>query len=153
MFIVTALCMMGGGGGSANSNEVKTTGPHEPEENEGQKKRRRAHLLISAVEVSATSPKLGQRFPLEVYVKNVGEAPSGEYDLRIFIKDVSNGYKNDIGTFRRKGLQPGEEAAAYFSRSRPVDHPGSYQLCAEIQPFIFEDSTTNNPEIRYFTVH
>jgi hypothetical protein len=108
--------------------------------------------VVSEITAPSYAVKSRRRFPLDVYVKNVGHVLSGEYDLRILIKNPSNGYKGEIGILRRKGLQPGEEVLAYSSRSGPINDPGSYQVQAEIIPFLFEDSTPGNMEIRDFTV-
>jgi len=109
--------------------------------------------VISAIEVFPGQPQAGQHFAVNVYVKNAGQAPSGEYDLAIFIKDVSRGSIYPVGTFRKEGLQPGENIAAYSSTDRLVNDPGSYQVHVEIQPFLFEDGNDqNNTAIWAFTV-
>lgn len=139
---------------SAPSNGVDTTGGGGggPVGRSALTKHRRAHLVISGIKVSPAQPKARHRFPLDVLVKNIGQVQSGEYDLTIFIRDVSNGYKNEIGTFRRKGLRPGKQAAAYSSKSGPIDNPGSYQVQAEIQPFAFGDRTEESPRVLDFAV-
>jgi hypothetical protein len=110
-------------------------------------------LAISAIELFPAQPQAGQRFAVNVYVQNAGQAASGEYDLAIFIKDVSRGSTYPVGTFRREGLQPGENITAYTSTDRLVNDPGSYQVHVEIQPFLFEDGNTrNNTSIWAFSV-
>jgi len=110
-------------------------------------------LVISAIEVFPTQPQAGQRFAVNVYVQNAGQAPSGEYDLALFIRDVSRGSTYPIGTFRNESLQPGENVVAYSSMDRLVNDPGSFQVHVEIVPFLFEDGNTqNNTSIWAFTV-
>jgi hypothetical protein len=101
-------------------------------------------LTISAIEVFPAQPQAGQYFTVNVYVTNVGEAQSGEYDLAISIKDVSRGYSYPVGTFRNEGLYPGENVPAYSSSDRLVDDPGSFQVDVEIKPFNFEDGNEQN---------
>lgn len=151
------ICAMGGG--HARSNKTRLGPPPENSDNDGAVPRRqrkppqaRAHLVVSAIKVAPLPRKASPHFPFGVFVKNIGGAPSGEYDLRILLKDVSNGYKYQIGTFRRQGLRPGEEAAAYSSTSGPLNGVGSYQVQAEIQPFLFEDSAARDPKIRDFAL-
>jgi hypothetical protein len=110
-------------------------------------------LSISAIEVFPAQPQAGQYFSVNVYVTNIGEAQSGEYDLAIFIKDVSRGSTYPVGTFRNEGLYPGENIPAYTSSDRLVNDPGSFQVHVEIQPFLFEDGNEqNNTLIWAFTV-
>lgn len=110
-------------------------------------------LVISAIEVFPVQPQAGQDFAVKVYVKNAGQAPSGEYDLAISIKDVSRGSTYPVGTFRKAGLQPGKNILAHSSTDRLVYDPGSYQVHVEIQPFLFEDGSDQNNTARWaFTV-
>ena len=110
-------------------------------------------LVIAAIEVFPAQPQAGQYFTVNIYVNNVGQAPSGEYDLAIFIKDVSHGSTYPVGTFRNEGLQPGENIVAYSSTDRLVNDAGSFQVHAEIQPFLFEDGNNqNNATIWAFSV-
>jgi hypothetical protein len=110
-------------------------------------------LVISAIEVFPAQPQAGQYFAVNVYVNNAGQAPSGEFDLAIYIRDISHESTYPVGTFRIEGLQPGENIAAYSSTDRLVNDPGSYQVHVEIQPFLFEDSNAqNNTSIWAFTV-
>jgi hypothetical protein len=109
--------------------------------------------MISAIEVFPAQPKAGQHFAVNVYVKNAGQAPSGEFDLAISIKDVSRGSTYPVGTFRKGGLRPGENIPAYSSTDRLVNYPGSYQVRVEIQPVLFKDGNDqNNTMTRAFTV-
>ena len=108
--------------------------------------------MISAIQVFPVQPQSGQRFALNVYVRNAGSAPSGEYDLAIFIRDVSRGSTYPIGTFRKGRLQPQENIPAYSSNDRLVNFPGSYQVYAEIRPFLSQDANyQNNKRIWSFT--
>jgi hypothetical protein len=110
-------------------------------------------LTISAIEVLPAQPSAGQRFAVNVYVKNVGQAPSGAYDLAMSIRDVSRGSTYPIGTFRKEGLRPGENVAAYTSTDALVNFPGSHQVHVAIQPFGFTDGNEqNNASARAFTV-
>lgn len=114
----------------------------------------RPDLAISAIEVFPGQPTAGQRFALNVYVRNGGQAASGEYDVLISIRDVSRGSTYPVGTFRREPLQPGENVTAYSSTDRLVNDPGSYQVHVEIRPFVFEDGNEqNNTAIWAFTVN
>jgi len=113
----------------------------------------RPDLAISAIEIFPTQQQTGTHFAINIYVKNMGQAPSGKYDLAIFIKDVSHDSTYPVGTFRQDALQPGDNVVAYSSTNRLVNDPGSYQAHVEIEPFLFEDSNTNNnTAIRAFTV-
>lgn len=108
-------------------------------------------LVISAIQVLPAEPQAGQRFALNVYVKNAGQAPSGQYDLAMFIKDVSRGSTYPVGTFRKERMQPGEDIPAYSSTDRLVNDPGAYQVHVEIQPFGFRDGNEqNNTAVRAF---
>ena len=110
-------------------------------------------LSISAIEVFPAQPQSGQHFTLNVYVKNAGQAQSGEYDLAIFIRDVSRGSTYPVGTFRAGRLHPGDNVVAYSSSDRLVNDPGSYQVHVEINPWLFEDGNNqNNEAIWAFTV-
>jgi hypothetical protein len=114
---------------------------------------RLSDLQISAIEVFPAEPIARQPFAVNVFVKNAGQATSGQYDLEIFIKDVSRAATYPVGTFRQGPLKPGENVAAYSSTDRQVNYPGSHQLQAEIKPFQFEDGNIqNNTAIRAFTV-
>ena len=109
--------------------------------------------MISAIEVFPAQPQAGVRFAVNVYVKNAGEAPSGKYDLAMFIKDVSRGSTYPVGTFRREEMQPGENIGVYSSTDMLVNYPGSHQVHVEIEPFLWEDGNEqNNTAIRAFTV-
>lgn len=110
-------------------------------------------LAISAIEVFPAQPTARQHFALNIYVRNQGQAASGQYDLAISIKDVGRGFTYPVGTFRQGGLQPGENVAAYTSIDRLVNDPGSYQVDVEIRPFLFTDGNpVNNTVIWAFTV-
>jgi len=110
-------------------------------------------LVISTIQVFPNQPQAGQRFTLNVYVKNAGRAPSGKYDIAISIKDVSRGSTYPVGTFRKDGLRPGEDIPAYNSSNLLVNYPGSHQVHVEIKPFGFDDGNyQNNTTIRAFTV-
>lgn len=59
----------------------------------------------------------------------------------------------NVGTFRLEGLQPRDNVPAYGSTDRLVNDPGSYQVHAEIKPFLFEDGDAqNNTSIWTFSV-
>jgi CARDB len=112
-----------------------------------------ADLTISAVEVNPNQPQSGQNFSVKIYVKNTGQAASGEYDLAISIKDVSRGNTYPVGTFRRGQIQPGESIIAFSSGNIMVNEPGAHQVQAEITPFLFEDGNgQNNKSIWAFSV-
>jgi hypothetical protein len=113
----------------------------------------RPDLTISAIQVSPAQPQAGQHFSVNVYVKNAGQAPSGDYDLAIYILDVSRGSKYPVGTFRNEGLQPGDDVAAYASTDQLVNFAGSHQVHVEIIPFNFEHGNTHKNETAWaFTV-
>lgn len=113
----------------------------------------RPDLAISAIAVFPAQPTARQPFALNVYVRNQGQAASGEYDLVISIKDVSHGFTYPVGTFRQGKLQPGENVAAYASTNQLVNDPGSYQVDVEIRPFLFTDGNdANNTVIWAFAV-
>lgn len=138
----------GAGPGPSQPQPTAPSGGQQPSKPEP-----RPDLVISAIEVFPTQPEAGIQFAVNVYVQNAGQAASGEYDLAIFIQDVSRGSTYPIGTFRREGLQPGEDIVAYSSTDRLVNFSGSHQVHVEIQPFLFEDGNTqNNTSIWAFTV-
>jgi len=113
----------------------------------------RPDMAISAIEVFPAQPTARQQFALNVYVRNQGQAASGQYDLAISIKDVGRGFTYPVGTFRQGGLQPGENVVAYTSTDRLVNDPGSYQVDVELRPFLFTDGNhVNNTVIWAFTV-
>ncbi len=110
-------------------------------------------LAISTIQVYPNQPQAGQRFTLNIYVKNEGKAPSGKYDIAISIKDVSRGSTYPVGTFRKDGLRPGEDIPAYNSSNLLVNFPGSHQVHVEIKPSDFDDGNNqNNTKIWAFTV-
>ncbi len=110
-------------------------------------------LVISKITVIPAEPKAQTPFTVRVFVQNAGQKPSGQYDLAMFILDVSRNSTYPIGTFRQSGLQPGEVVRAYSSTDRLVNYPGAHQVWAEIKPFNFEDGNNrNNKEGLGFTV-
>lgn len=112
----------------------------------------RPDLTVSSVSIYPPQPKAGQRFTVVVYVENVGNAASGEYDLAMHIKDLSRGSVYPIGTFRREPLHPGENVP-WQSESRIVNYPGSHEFLVEIRPFNFADrSAQNNTHRKVFQV-
>lgn len=140
----------GGGGGGGDAPPPQPSGNNQPQPPQPEPV---PDLTISAIEVFPGQPQAGQQFALNVYVKNIGQAKSGEYDVAIYIKDVSRGSTYPVGTFRNEGLYPGDNVTAYTSTNRLVNDPGSYQVHVEIQPFLFEDGNTNNNTLIWaFTV-
>jgi hypothetical protein len=130
----------------------QTPSPLQPPE---QKIESTADLLISKIQVYPAQPQAGQRFTLNVYVRNDGQAPSGKFDLALSIKDVSRMTTYPVGTFRiEEVLQPGDNITAYASTDRLVNYPGSHQVDVEIKPFLFKDGNNqNNKAIWAFTVN
>ena len=106
-------------------------------------------LMISGILVYPVQPKAGQYFTVQVYVKNAGQVPSGEFDLKISIKDVSRNFEYPGGTFLCKGLQPGEDTPVYISQDRRVDYPGEHQVWTEVVPFT-EGPRDSNPQNNTF---
>lgn len=82
-------------------------------------------LTISAVRVFAERPRARVAFALNVYVGNIGNASSGEYDVAIFIRDLSHGYTYLVGTFRQVPMRPGENYSVYSTTDSPVNELGS----------------------------
>ena len=152
--IGTIFLISCGGGNTPGSNGEKTPGsveenltpqtpPQEP----------LPDLVISTIEVFPEQPKAGIHFAINVYVKNAGQLPSGEYDLKIYIIDVSRQETYPVGTFRKEAMQPGEKYVVYSSTDRLVNNPGAYQVHVEITPFLFKDGDDqNNTSIWAFTV-
>lgn len=112
---------------------------------------RYADLMVSAIQVYPAEPQAGQRFTLQVHVKNAGQAPSGQYDLILFIKDISRDSTYPIGTFRQEGMQPGEDYAVYQSQDMLVNYPGSHQVHVEIVPYQDDGDLQNNTAIWSFS--
>lgn len=141
----------GGGGGSGGSGDVSGGSGGGGADN--QPKVSLPDLTVSTIEVFPSEPQAGKAFTVNVYVKNAGEAPSGTYDVALFIRDIGRGQTYPIGTFRKEALQPGENVVAYTSNERLVNNPGNYQLHAEITPFQFNDGNMmNNAVIKAFAV-
>lgn len=104
-------------------------------------------LMVSAIEVFPAQPQSGQSFSLNVYVTNVGQAPSGEYDVAINIEDISRGSVYPIGTFRQGPMNPEEDYCVYSSANVLVNFPGGHQVNVEIIPFQFEDGDPSNNSV------
>ncbi len=103
-----------------------------------------ADLAVSRIEVFPAQPKAGQRFTLNIYVQNAGQAPSGAYDLAVSLKNTSRSLDYPIGTFRKQVLRPGENVAVYASQEVLVNEAGSFQALVEIKPFDFKDGNDQN---------
>jgi hypothetical protein len=101
-------------------------------------------LTVSRIEVFPAQPKAGQRFTLNIYVQNAGQAPSGAYDLAVSLKNTSRNLTYPLGTFRQRVLRPGENAAVFSSQDVLVNEPGSFQALVEIKPFDFRDGNDRN---------
>jgi hypothetical protein len=109
-------------------------------------------LAISAIEVFPAQPTAGQRFTLNVYVTNRGDADSAPYELAISIRDVSRGSTYPVGTFSQSSLRPGENIPAYADQNRLVNDAGSFQVQVEIIPSGADGNTGNNATNWAFTV-
>ncbi len=59
-------------------------------------------LVISAIEVFPAQPQAGQRFAVNVYVKNAGQAPSGAYDLERVMNFWNSGHPHSV--YRRENV-------------------------------------------------
>lgn len=101
-------------------------------------------LAIAAINIYPNQPQDNTYFYADVYIKNIGDAASGDYDVAIHIKDISRGYVYPIGTFRQGPMQPGEQYAVWSSDRVLVNDPGSFQLWVEIKPFLFDDKDDSN---------
>ena len=109
-------------------------------------------LIVSAIQIypyHPSRPKAGQPFTLQVYVSNIGTADSGQYDIALFIRDISRGATYPIGTFRKNPMRPGENYPVYSSNNRIVNDPGFFQVQVEIKPFLFEDARPENNTASY----
>ena len=115
-----------------------------------------ADLTIAAVEVGQIEGQpvqAGKPFRLNIYVKNIGVKASGEYDVKIYIQDVSRGSTYPVGTFRQRSMQPGEQWSVYSSVNRMVNFPGTHKVVAEVVPFLWtETNLSNNLKEYSFTV-
>jgi hypothetical protein len=110
-------------------------------------------LSIAFVEIYPSEPQAGERFTAAVYVANIGNAPSGEYDLAMHVRDVSRDSTYPVGTFRQSPLQPGEQVVAWSSDQLMVNEPGAHQFLVEMEPINFNDGNEkNNMCGRTFTV-
>ena len=110
----------------------------------GQPPQQLPDLAIAKIEVLPAQPQARHQFAVNVYVTNVGQAPSGDYDILISIKDVSRQLTYPVGTFRNGGLRPGEQVTAYRSTERMVNYSGSHQIHVELRPFQFQDGNDRN---------
>lgn len=100
-------------------------------------------LVVVGVNLYPSQPQASQVFRAVVTIKNQGNAPSGEYDIGMTIKDVSRGYAYPVGTFRQTALQPGEQVP-WQSNDLMVNDPGAFQYWVEIMPFNFQDGDEQN---------
>jgi hypothetical protein len=110
-----------------------------------------ADLAISTIEVLPAQPRAGEVFALNVYVTNLGEAPSGAFELAISIRDVTRGSTYPVGTFRGESLQPGEDVPVFSSTDRRVNDPGSFQVQVELSPLGPDGNDQNDKKNRAFT--
>jgi hypothetical protein len=101
-------------------------------------------LSVAAVDISPSKPQAGVRFAGVVYVTNIGTASSGQYDIAMYMKDVSRGNIYPVGTFRQNPMQPGVKNSVWTSDQLMVNDPGSYQFWVEIKPFLFTDGNEQN---------
>lgn len=104
-------------------------------------------LTVSSVSIFPAQPAAGHQFRIVVYVRNIGNAASGEYDLAMHIKDLSRGYSYPVGTFRLEPLHPGENVP-WQSELLRVNYPGAHEVLVEIRPFNFADRNTQNNSSR-----
>jgi hypothetical protein len=109
-------------------------------------------LVVSGVQIYPATPTAGKNFTVAVYVKNQGNAVSGQFDLQMHIKNLDRGYTYPIGTFRRNAMKPGEQIP-WQKQDVMVNEPGAFQFIVEIVPFLFQDGNKmNNHIIRPFHV-
>jgi predicted small lipoprotein YifL len=118
--------------------------PPPPENNFPPSPQYYADLTVSRIEVFPAQPKAGQRFTLNIYVQNAGQASSGAYDLAVSLKNTSRNLDYPIGTFRKQMLRPGENVAVFASQDVLVNEAGSFQALVEIKPFDFRDGNDQN---------
>ena len=103
----------------------------------------RPDLAVASTQVY-NNPQKPRHIMFTVDVTNLGNAPSGDYDLLMNIKDVSRGAVYPVGTFRRTTMKPGEKYCVYQEMDRMVNNSGPHQLYVEIRPFMFEDGNPSN---------
>jgi len=104
----------------------------------------KADLRIAKIETFPRRPRAGERFTVNVYVRNAGMTSSGAYDLLMRVRDVAHGGTYPIGTFRKTGLRSGEQVVAFTKNDLLVNSGGSHQLVVEIRPFDFADGDPSN---------
>lgn len=138
---------------SNGSGASPPSGSLTPTPNQGTTPTAQSDVQIAAIEVFPTQPQAGQRFTLNVYITNAGTAPSGAYDLALFLQDVSRRATYPIGTFRQDGVQPGERSVVYSSHQLLVNCPGAYQVHVEIHPLLSQDAHPDHDTVIWpFTV-
>jgi hypothetical protein len=114
---------------------------------------KRPDLTVASIQVY-NNPQKPRHFTFTVDVTNLGDAPSGEYDVAMYIKEMATGSIYPVGTFRQKPMNPGEKYCVYQELDRMVNNTGPHQLHVEIKPFMFEDrNPQNNIMIKPFNVN
>lgn len=145
--LVLLACNSPGGSGTAPS------GGGNPTPTPTQGSAAQSDLQIATIEVFPAQPQARQQFTLNVYITNAGDAPSGAYDLSLFLQDVSRSATYPIGTFRHEGVQPGERYVVYTSQQLLVNCPGAYEVQVEIHPWEGQDAHPDHDTVIWpFTV-
>lgn len=106
----------------------------------------RADLSIDSILVHPQQPRAGAPFTITVYVKNVGEDPSGPYDLVIKFTKVSQEMET-LAVERKEPLGTGNVKHVWFSETHGIElrkEPGFYQVYADIRPVGFADTNEQN---------
>ncbi len=103
-------------------------------------------LTIRNIEVHPVEPQAGEFFTFTVYIANIGDAPSGEYDVKEYIRDT--GSPQDyrlVGSVRAPSVAA-DQTIPWEHEHAPIYKPGRYQVRFEIEPNGFEDANLKNNE-------
>ena len=89
--LLGAALLLSGCGGDDDQDDNSSDQPATPD------------LAITNIELDPEQISAGQAHIVKVYVSNVGDAPSGEYDLTITLRDVTRGTSSPIYPFFDRG--------------------------------------------------
>lgn len=122
----------------SNGNNIQPP-PPPPEEPEKQ-----PDLAVYYFYIVPEVPFQNTKFYASLQIINNGDAPSGEYDLNMNIKDIGRDLTYHIGRFTQSPLDPGATIRAWDSHDLLVNDPGNFEFTIEIIPFLFTDGDETN---------
>lgn len=104
----------------------------------------RPDMTIRAVEITPASPQVGELYTVIVHISNIGDAPSGQYETKEYIRDTAaeQDYRF-VGSTRQSNLAAGE-TIQWVHPHAGMDKAVRYQLLFEIDPIDFVDKNDKN---------